>query len=262
MNRLQTGRLGIEQEGGSGPSDHELRPTAPKLVSTATFYTEVNARLRPDMAVLNLGAGRGAGFERSVSPHSSLPHETGLVAIRGKVRRYVGADPDHTAISQNMHVDERVPIEVNKPLPFSDGEFDLIISDWVLEHVTDPAFYAKEVARVLKQGGWFCARTPNRWGVVPIAASVIPPKLHRRVLRRVAPHRREEDIFPTVYRINTRSKIRQYFPSSDWIDHSFMMNGRARYFNWSPMLSKLVLTYWRVAPDSLKSIMLVFLQKK
>ncbi len=260
MDRLQAERRGIEEEGSIERGDREPEPPMGRPLSKSTtvaFYTEVNARLRPDMTVLNLGAGRGVGFERSKSPY-----EVNLFTIQGKVREYVGADPDHSAIARNMHVDRRVPIERGKPLPFSDGEFDLILCDWVLEHVTEPAFFANEVARVLQPGGWFCARTPNRWGITAVGASLIPSKLHRRVLRRVAPHRREEDIYPTVYRMNTRTKIRQYFPSRYWVDHSFMMNGQGIYFRQSPMLTSLVYSYWSVTPDILKNLMLVFLQKR
>ena len=209
------------------------------------------------MKVLNLGAGRGAGFERSKNPH-----EISLYSLRGKVREYVGADPDHAAIARNMHVDRRVPIEAGKPLPFHDGEFDLVLSDWVLEHVTEPAQFASEVSRVLKPGGWFCARTPNRWGLTAMGARLIPSSQHHKVLRRLTPQRQEVDIFPTAYRLNTRSRIQKFFPARDWTDHSFMMNGQGVYFRRTPILAKIVKAYWSVAPDDLKNLILIFLQKR
>jgi SAM-dependent methyltransferase len=38
-------------------------------------------------------------------------------------------------------------------LPFADDTFDAILSEAVLEHVTDPIAYTRELARVLKPGG-------------------------------------------------------------------------------------------------------------
>jgi len=38
-------------------------------------------------------------------------------------------------------------------IPFGDGEFDLVISTQVLEHVPDPLLLLKEMARVCKSGG-------------------------------------------------------------------------------------------------------------
>lgn len=252
MSRVAKKDFEMEMRGRSRPGSN-----SPSASTTVAFYTQINNLLRPDMKVLNLGAGRGAGFERSKNPH-----EISLYSLRGKVREYVGADPDHAAIARNMHVDRRVPIEAGKPLPFHDGEFDLVLSDWVLEHVTEPAQFASEVSRVLKPGGWFCARTPNRWGLTAMGARLIPSSQHHKVLRRLTPQRQEVDIFPTAYRLNTRSRIQKFFPARDWTDHSFMMNGQGVYFRRTPILAKIVKAYWSVAPDDLKNLILIFLQKR
>jgi SAM-dependent methyltransferase len=221
------------------------------------FFTRINALLRPQMRVLDLGAGRGRRFDAPPGPYLQA-----LFTIQGKVQEFVGADPDHAAILANRHLDRAVPIEPNGRLPFADAEFDLIICDWVLEHVTEPDKFAREVLRVLRPGGWFCARTPNRWGLTALGASVIPGSMHRKVLRRWAPQRKEQDIFPAVYLMNTQRQIRKLFPDRFWLNCSYMKNGEPTYFSRSRALARLALLYGKLAPKKLSNIMLIFLKKQ
>lgn len=46
-------------------------------------------------------------------------------------------------------------------LPFSDETFDLVLFIDVLEHLYDPGFVLKEIARVTRSEGYLCMRTPN-----------------------------------------------------------------------------------------------------
>lgn len=48
-------------------------------------------------------------------------------------------------------------------LPFEDGEFDVVISNQVLEHVWDQERHIEEIARVLKPNGVAYLSTPNRF---------------------------------------------------------------------------------------------------
>ncbi len=48
-------------------------------------------------------------------------------------------------------------------LPFADNTFDKVICSEVLEHIPEYEGALKEIERVLKPGGLFCASVPRRW---------------------------------------------------------------------------------------------------
>ena len=48
-------------------------------------------------------------------------------------------------------------------LPFADDTFDKVICSEVLEHIPDYRGALREIERVLKPGGLFCASVPRRW---------------------------------------------------------------------------------------------------
>lgn len=54
--------------------------------------------------------------------------------------------------------------DITKPWPFSDGTFDLIVSNLVLEHIEELDFIFSEASRTLKKGGAFfvCELHPFR----------------------------------------------------------------------------------------------------
>lgn len=129
-----------------------------RMDGTVEFYNRVKALTGRDSEVLDFGAGRGQWAESRYSERAF-----DLQWLKGTVRRVVGSDVDDAVLS-NPSLDDAVLLTVGEPLPFADGSFDVIIADYVLEHI--PADEAERVAgelsRVLRPGGWLAARTPNR----------------------------------------------------------------------------------------------------
>lgn len=147
--------------------------------------------LKPTDRVLDLGAGRGRIPEMN---------------IRGVVQEVVGIDPD-PCVLQNPYLDQATVAEDPRgPLPFSDASFDVVVTSNVLEHVHNPATLFAEVHRVLRRGGLFVNKTPNRGHYVAAIASLTPHAFHEWVNARRG--RVAADTYPTFYRANSQSAVR------------------------------------------------------
>lgn len=221
---------------------------------TVSFYQRVNALLRPSMTVVDFGAGRGQASEDPVE------YRRGLATLKGKVERVVGLDVDD-AVLENPSVDEAQVIIQGSPLPLPDESVDLLVSDFTFEHVTDPGWATGELTRILKPGGWICARTPNKWGGIGVPARMVPNRFHDAVLKRAQPLRRSEDTFPTAYRLNTFAELAGYFPPETFRHASYTMNNEPDYYGNSALLWRIVRASFRATPDRLGSMLYVFLQK-
>jgi SAM-dependent methyltransferase len=82
-----------------------------------------------------------------------------------------------------------------------------VLASHVMEHLPRPEKALAEVTRVLKPGGRFLLLTPNRLHYVPLAAGLLPHRLHLWFNRRRGVE--ERDVFPTLYRANTAGGLRR-----------------------------------------------------
>ncbi|MBW1878765.1 MAG: class I SAM-dependent methyltransferase [Deltaproteobacteria bacterium] len=168
-------------------------------------------RLRPGDVVLDLGAGTGRVIQMD---------------FRGHAARLCGVDPDERVLENPCLDDARVG--VGEAIPYEDATFDGVFSDNVLEHLEEPDKVFREVARVLKPGGWFVVKTPNRFHYVPLIAQVTPHRFHQLVNRLRG--RPMDDTFPTRYRANSRGALRRIaLRTGLHLDSVRMVEGRPEY---------------------------------
>jgi len=101
-----------------------------------------------------------------------------LDRARGRVdgfraeRAPAGLDPGETRFTE---------LEPDAPLPFEDGEFDLVLCAETLEHVRDVQLLLSEARRVLRPGGTLAITTP---AIPPLMRPPDPLSPHLRFLTR------------------------------------------------------------------------------
>ncbi len=222
------------------------------------FFQRINALLSPESVVLDFGAGRGAWTDVDLSSFHRTVRDFG-----DRVAKVVGCDVD-PVVMENPRLDEAHVIVPGKPLPFNDATFDVVFADHVLEHVdaADAPGVAAELERILKPGGWFAARTPNKWGMIGIAARAVPNRLHVSVLRTLQPGRLAEDVVPTRYSMNTWKHLGQLFPAERWDLAVYGHASEPQYVGDNVAAWRLAGLVDRLTPPRMLPTLMIFAQKK
>jgi SAM-dependent methyltransferase len=224
------------------------------LDGTVEFYGRIRSILRSDSIVADVGAGRAMWHSIDVSP---VRRE--LRDIRPHVAEFIGLDVDSAVLdnkvtSRNLIIKEGV-------LPLPDASVDVIIADYVLEHIHSPRSFAAEIDRVLKPGGYFCARTPSKWEYVSIAARLIRNKSHAKVLEKAQPGGRgAQDVFPTAYRMNSLKDVRRLF--GGYIDYSYIYTAEPSYYFGNRYIWKMMYLLHRVMPKIFVGNLFIFMRKQ
>jgi len=223
---------------------------------TVEFYGRVNSLIDDSMTVLDFGAGRASWYEDDLCSYRKE-----VRTICGKVKKLIGCDIDDS-IFHNRSVDESVEIKIGESLPFEDESFDMIISDYTFEHVDNPEEISKEFSRILKPGGWICARTPNKYAYTSIFTRIISNSVHSKLLKLVQPDRKEIDVFPTRFKLNSINVVSKYFSEASYKNMTYRHQPEPAYhFNNKLIFNSLMLVN-KLIPSVLKTSLFIFLQKK
>jgi SAM-dependent methyltransferase len=223
------------------------------LDGTVEFYGRVCALLKPTDVVLNLGAGRGAWYFEDESEY-----RRSLQDLKPRVKYLYGADIDPVVLTNPTSHENLLIRDGRIPLP--DHSIDLVVADYVFEHIENPAAVCAEISRVLRPGGYLCARTPHRYHLICVAARLIRNRNHAHVISVAQPHRTAADVFPTVYRLNTIRDIHRHFGECE--DHSYLYSAEPQYYFGRKYLYYALSCVRLVLPEVLISSIFVFLRKR
>ena len=192
------------------------------------FDALIRSYLRPEIAALDAGAGRGLMY----------PYD-----YREIVGRMAGADED-PAVMNNTNLSEAAVADLAH-LPYEDGEFDLVFSKYVFEHLERPLAVMRELRRVMKADGHLLIHTPNRWHYVAMVATVTPTSFHAWFNAKRG--RVDADTFPTRYRANDRRTLQRLAEASGFrIDRFDILETKPDYLAFHPMAYQAGILYERI----------------
>jgi SAM-dependent methyltransferase len=127
-----------------------------RLAKRNATYRELLAGVNPEEAV--------AAVVRACAPQRFLDVGCGMGELAERVQVELGAEVVAVDISPRMvELTRARGIDAREAdvqaLPFEDGSFDCVAANWVLYHVPDLALGVRELARVIRPGGWLVAAT-------------------------------------------------------------------------------------------------------
>ncbi len=146
--------------------------------------------------------------------------------LRGRVKKIIGVDVHESLLSRNSSVDEKIIADLVK-IPLPDNSIDLIVAEFVLEHLERPLAVFQEWRRLLKPGGVVIALTPNRNNPIMFLSRLTPTWFHQLLKRRLL--KKPEHVHPTYYRANTVAQLQQLCSVSGLKLKTFVRSGNPEY---------------------------------
>ena len=189
----------------------------------------VNEAVHDGSSVLDAGAGTSNRFRYD---------------LKDRVQNIVGVGAD-IRVESNPLLHRGIRCDISD-IPVDDNSFDVVFSRYVLEHISEPTQFLREMHRVLKPGGRFIFLTPNKWHYVTLAARMTPHWFHEWYNSRLrASH--NDDTFPTKYRLNTTKSLNRQFAAAGF-DRDILIQREScpNYLLWSYPTFFLGLMYERV----------------
>lgn len=177
-----------------------LRPRVRAILDAE--ITRAEARSRGSLEVLDAGCG----------------HTSPLAPFRRRIDRLVGVDL-HAPAQPIPYLDEFAVVDLCSPTAsLGDGRFDLILSNFTLEHFTDPPVALSNLHRWLRPDGTLVVTTVNRRNPFVAAYLALPPRLRNRLQPYVKAS--AADAHPLVGRCNAVPAIRRELRAVgfEWIE--------------------------------------------
>lgn len=183
--------------------------------------------------VLDIGCGRKSDIGRYLKDHDThaLIH---------------GADLDEYSL-KNADVDELFICDA-ADMPFDDGSYDVVFSQFLLEHVHDSQQTVDSIARVTAPGGLAALIIPNPTSPASTVAKMTPYSFHLFFKKTIQQYDNvSEDTFPTVFDFKSVRNLEKQMAQAGFsnIEAAYIPEMYFR-FRYRPVMIRLAMLYTQV----------------
>lgn len=171
----------------------------------------------------------------------------------------IGVDVDE-AVLANPALDEAHVVEVRASLPLRSSSADLVVSDFIFEHVTDPGWGDRRGRARAPTGRLAVRRTPNRWGT-SASGPVRCPTACTSACSVGAPSQGRRGHLPDQLPPEHPGGAEAVVPPCPVPPRGVDMDDEPAYIGRSVLAARLTKGIFSLTPPPLRSILLVFLRK-
>ena len=171
-----------------------------------------------------------------------FPHNRPLSQLLSeRAHRLVVVDPSDN-IDRSPFPHERVRCLIEQYQ--TNDQFDLATLRMVAEHITNPSSVVQTLNRLLRQRGMVIIFTVNRWSPVTLVSNLFPFRLHYHI-KKLFWGGEEKDTFSTVYRMNTRRRLKTLLGNYGFQERYFAYLDDLAVFSRFKFANYVELLVWR-----------------
>jgi SAM-dependent methyltransferase len=208
----------------------------PNVKKPETYFSEwYKDSMAAGGLVLDAGCGAGGSADHTASGSFS-----------------VGLDTDLDALKRNRNVHFKVAGSIDA-MPFKDGVFGTVTSQYAIEHLEKPLDCFREISRVSKPAGTFFFMTTNASGYNGILIRLIPNRLQFAIKIHIL-KMNEREIYPVYLRSNTRKRLKKYLQTAGFGAPELIFIGGPFYFAFSYMLFRIAVALEHLTDGRLKHL--------
>ncbi len=191
----------------------------PDWNDSLSIYRDLIAKeCGPKTRILDVGCGHGE-FLRPI--YEDMPNTYGI-------------DPDEDALKKNKLI-KHLKVASVEDLPFKDNFFDVVVMEWVVEHLPDPQAAFGEIHRVLKPNGKVIFVTPNARSYVAWMIRAVPNRFHDFFTTRLY-GRHSGDTYPVQYKANSPKNLARRVEPIGFQKVQLIFNGDPSYISFNEPL--------------------------